>query len=143
MASFFNVANSALSTAFWSSARLPSTCFFCPVVSTCPAAYNARDTNLRLLSLLEEGLLARLLLALFPGKVVVRRNLVHHFGIQALEVYACACRNDISGVHSSEGDTVDFEWAGDEQDALRECFEEDDTLASEAAGEKDENRSGL
>ena len=51
--------------------------------------------------------------------------------------------DNIAGIDSSEGDTVDLEWASDEQDTLVEVLQEDDALATETASEEDEDGTGL
>lgn len=46
-------------------------------------------------------------------------------------------------VHPSERNTVDLEGTGDEEDALAQVLKEDDTLATEAAGQEDQDSTGL
>jgi hypothetical protein len=47
--------------------------------------------------------------------------------------------DNVAGVNSSEGNTVDLEWAGNEKDTLGEVLLEDDTLATETTSEENEN----
>jgi len=96
-----------------------------------------------LLSLLEEGLLTGLLLLLLADEVLGLRDLLDLLGVHTGDVDLVGCRNDVSGVDSSEGDTVDLEGAGDKEDTLVEGLEEDDALTPEAASEEDEDGSGL
>jgi hypothetical protein len=103
---------------------------------------NIADTYLWLLSLLEELLLALLLLTLFPGEVLVTSYLVDFLLVNAGEIDLVGCGNNITGIDPSERDAVDFEWTGDEEDALLERLEEYDTLATESASEEDEDRAG-
>lgn len=50
--------------------------------------------------------------------------------------------NDVSGVDSSERNTVDLEGAGDEQSAVLKRLEEDNSLASESASKENEDSAG-
>ncbi len=102
-----------------------------------------RKTDLWFLPLLEKCLLPTRLSFLLPREVSLISNLLNHLLINALQLHLGARGNNISGIHSSERYTVDFEGAGDEEDALREVLEENDTLAAEAAGEKDEDGTRL
>lgn len=96
-----------------------------------------------LLSLLEESLLAGLLLGLLADKVLGLGNLIDLLGVDTGEVDLLGCSDDVSGVDSSQGDAVDLEGAGDEQNTLVEGLQKDDTLAAETAGEQDQDRAGL
>jgi len=98
---------------------------------------------LRLLSLLEERLLTGLLLGLLRREVLWLRNLRDLLLVDALQVHLLGCRNDVSSIDSPERDAVDLEGAGNEENALVESLQEDDTLASEAAGEEDQNGTRL
>lgn len=51
--------------------------------------------------------------------------------------------DNVAGVDAAQGNTVDLEGARDEQDTLVEGLEEDDALAAEAAGEQDQDGTGL
>lgn len=109
-----------------------------------PEVFGASSVSyLWLLSLLEESLLAGLLLGLLANEVLGLGDLVDLLGVDAREVDLLRCSDDVSGVDSSQGDTVDLEGAGDEQDTLVEGLQEDDTLAAEAAGEQDQDGAGL
>jgi len=98
---------------------------------------------LGLLSLLEESLLTSLLLGLLGGEVLGLRDLLNLLLVEARDVDLVRGSDDVSGVDSSERDTVDLEGAGDEEDTLVEGLQEDDTLATEAASEEDEDSTGL
>ena len=92
------------------------------------------STNLGLLCLRKEFLLPLLpLLWFFSIKVPVASHLVYRSLVQAAQVDLDACGNDVSRVDPSEWDSVDFERPRDEQNALREMPEENDTLAAEPA----------
>ena len=92
-----------------------------------------------LLSLLEELLLALLLLALFPGEVLVTSYFINLLLINAGEIDLMGCGNNVAGVDSPKRNTVDFEWTSDEENTLLERLEEDDTLAAESTSEEDED----
>lgn len=103
----------------------------------------SKKSYLGLLSLLEEGLLAGLLLGLLGGEVLGLRDLLDLLLIEARDVDLVGSGDDVSGVDSAEGNTVDLEGAGDEEDALVKGLQEDDTLATETASEEDEDSAGL
>lgn len=96
-----------------------------------------------LLSLLEESLLGLLLLALLLGEVVGGGRLLDGLLVNAANIDARAGRDHVAGIHPSEGNTIDLEGASDEEDTLVEVLEEDDTLATETAGEEDQNGARL
>jgi len=98
---------------------------------------------LSLLSLLEESLLTSLLLGLLGGEVLGLSDLLDLLGVKAGDIDLLGGGDDVSGVDSSQRNTVDLEGTGDEEDTLVEGLEEDDTLAAEAAGEEDQNGTGL
>lgn len=98
---------------------------------------------LGLLALLEESVLTGLLLGLVGGEVLGLRDLVDLLLVEAGDVDLVGSGDDVSGVYSSQGDTVDLEGSGDEENTLFEGLEEDDSLASETASEEDENGTGL
>lgn len=98
---------------------------------------------LGLLSLLEESVLTGLLLGLLGGEVLGLGDLLDLLLVEAGDVDLVRGGDDVSGVDSSEGNTVDLEGAGDEEDALVESLQEDDSLAAEAAGEEDEDGAGF
>lgn len=131
------------SMAFWSLARALATFFFCSGLSDPGLSNRKQITYLGLLSLLEESLLGLLLLALLLGEVVGGGSLLDGLLVNTLDVDARAGGDHIAGVHPSERNTVDLEGAGDEENTLVEVLEEDDTLATEATGEEDQNGTGL
>lgn len=97
-----------------------------------------------LLSLLEKSLLAGLLLlGLLANKVLGLGDLLDLLGVNTGKVNLLGGGDDVSGVDPSQGDAVDLEGAGDEQNTLVEGLEEDDTLAAEAAGQQDQDGTGL
>lgn len=98
---------------------------------------------LGLLALLEEGVGASLLLGLLGGEVLWLGDLVNLLLVEAGDVDLVGGGNDVSGVDAAEGDAVDLEGAGDQQDTLLKVLEEDDALATEAAGEEDQDGAGL
>lgn len=98
---------------------------------------------LRLLALLEEGLLTGLLLSLLPGEVGGLGDLVDLALVETVQVNLVGGSDDVSRIDPSQGDTVDLEGAGNEEDTLVEGLEEDDALASESAGEENEDGAGL
>lgn len=100
-------------------------------------------THLWLLSLLEEGLLASLLLGLVGGEVLGLRNLLDLLLVQARQVDLLRRRDDVPGVDPAQGHTVDLEGTGNEEDALVEGLEENNALAAESAGEEDQDGAGL
>jgi hypothetical protein len=98
---------------------------------------------LGLLSLLEESLLAGLLLGLLGGEVLGLGNLIHLLLVKTGEVNLVGSGDDVSGVHPSQGHTVNLEGAGDKEDTLVEDLKENDALAAEATGEEDQDGTGL
>lgn len=52
------------------------------------------------------------------------------------------CGNNIAGVNSPERNTVDFERAGNKENTLLECLQENDTLATESASKEDQDGAG-
>lgn len=98
---------------------------------------------LGLLSLLEESLLASLLLGLLGGEVLGLGNLLNLGLVDASKVDLERGGDDISGVDAAEGNTVDLEGSGNEEDTLVEGLEEDDALATEATGQENQDGTGL
>lgn len=96
-------------------------------------------TYLGLLALLEERILARLVCGLAVGEVAVLADLVQDLGVDALQVHLGGGSDNISGVDPSQGNAVDFEGTGDEEDTLGQVLEEDNTLAAEATSEEDDD----
>lgn len=100
-------------------------------------------TYLGLLALLEESILTRLVGGLILGEVAVLAGLLHNLLVYALQVDAGRGGNDISGVYSAKGNTVDFEGTGNKEDTLGEVLEDDDALAAEATSKEDDDGTGL
>lgn len=100
-------------------------------------------THLGLLALLEESLLRLLLGLLLLGEVIGSSDLLEGLGVNTGDVDALGGGDHIAGVDTAEGNAVDLEGAGDEENTLVEVLEEDDTLATEAASEEDEDGTGL
>jgi len=63
--------------------------------------------------------------------------------VEAGDVDLVGGGDDVSGVDAAQGDTVDLEGAGDEENTLVEVLEEDNALAAESASEKDQDGAGL
>lgn len=99
-------------------------------------------THLGGLALLEESLLAGLLGGLVLGEVAGVAGLLQDGFVDTSNIHLGRGRNDVPGVHPSEGDAVDFEGTGDEEHTLLEVLQDDDTLAAEAASEEDDDGAG-
>jgi hypothetical protein len=52
------------------------------------------------------------------------------------------CSDNVAGVNTAEGNTVDFEGTGNEENTLAEVLQENDALAAEATSEEDEDGAG-
>jgi hypothetical protein len=100
------------------------------------------ETHLRLLALLEERVLSRLLRLLVLGEVARLASLLQDIFANTLDVHLGRGRNNVSGVDPSEGNAVDFERTGDEENTLLEVLEEDDTLAAEATSKENDDGAG-
>lgn len=100
-------------------------------------------TYLGLLALLEESLLASLLLSLLGGEVLWLGDLLNLLLVQTGDIDLEGGGDDISGVDSSQGNAVDLEGTSDEENTLVKSLEENNTLAAEATGEEDQNGTGL
>lgn len=94
------------------------------------------------LSLLEEGLLAGLILGGIASEVFGLCDLVDLGLVNTGKVDFLGGGDNVSGVDASQRDAVDLEGTGHEEDALVEGLEEHYTLASESASQKDENGTG-
>lgn len=101
------------------------------------------ETHLGLLALLEESLLGLLLGLLLLGEVLGSGDLLNGLGVDTGDVNALGGGDNVAGVDTAEGDTVDLEGTGDKEDTLLEVLEEDDTLATEAASKENQNGTGL
>jgi len=96
--------------------------------------------GLLLLLTLEESLLSGGLLGgLGAGKVGIVQLSIDLGGIK-LDLGGGG--NDVGLVDTLEGDTVDLEGAGDEQQARLELLQEDNTLAAVATGQEDKDGTG-
>lgn len=100
-------------------------------------------THLGLLALLEESLLGLLLGLLLLGEVLRGGDLLDGLGVDTGDVDALGGGDHVAGVDTAEGNAVDLEGSGDEEDTLVEVLEEDDTLAAEATSEEDQDGTGL
>ena len=100
-------------------------------------------THLWLLSLLEECLLSLFLIFLLSRKVLFAANFVHDFGVDTRKVDFCAGCNHISRVDPPKWYSIDFEWAGNEKNALIESLEEDYTLSTETTSKENEDSTRL
>lgn len=98
---------------------------------------------LALTTLCEERLLTLLLRLAIPRKVPLSTHLVDYSGVERRYVDGGLGRDHVAAVDAAERDAVDFEGAGDEENALVEGLEEDDALAAEAAREQDQDAAGL
>lgn len=96
-----------------------------------------------LLPLLEESLLASLLLGLLSNEVLGLSNLLDLLVVDSGQVNLLGCGDDVSGVDPAQGHAVDLEGTGNEEDTLVEVLQEDDALATETASEEDQDGAGL
>jgi hypothetical protein len=136
------VAKSALSTDFWSSTRSFAVSFFCR-----RSQYDTHEgvitcTYLRLLALLEERILTRLVGGLVLGEVAVLADLIQNLRVDALQVDGGGGCDDIAGVDPSQRNAVDFERTGDKENTLGKVLQENDTLAAETTSEEDNDGTG-
>lgn len=105
--SFLMVANSALSTAFWSLARAEVIFFFyCFAVSAQVNSPGSSDpasavTDLRFLALLKELFLPLLVCGLVLSKISLLSNLFDHLLIYSFQFHLRTCSNNISRIDSS------------------------------------------
>jgi hypothetical protein len=116
--SFLIVDRRALSTAFWSAARLLEGFFFCSVVSSDPTPLKRVFPHLCLLSLLEELLLSLLFVTLLSRKVLVTSNLIDLLRVNARQIDLLGSGDNITRVDSSQRNTVNLEGTGNEKHAL-------------------------
>jgi hypothetical protein len=93
--------------------------------------------------LLEKFRLSLFLLSCFSCEVLVSSYLINLLRINTGKIDLVGSSDDITSVYSSEWDTVDFEWTGDEENTLGKALEENDTLATETASEEDKNGTRL
>lgn len=92
----------------------------------------------RLTALLEEVIFVLLL----TRPVLVLGYTRNDVGVYGGDVNDGRGGNDVAVVYAAQRDTVGFEGAGDEEDALLELAQENDALATEAAREEDQDGSG-
>lgn len=112
------------------------------LVFTFKSSQLALNSYLWLLALLEELGLAGLLVGRLTGEVLLVGDLLDLLGVDTGDINLVGCGDNVAGVDAADGDTVDLEWAGDEENTLVEGVQEDDTLATEAASEENEDGSG-
>jgi len=89
---------------------------------------------------IEELLLLGLLGVLLLGEVLVVELLQ---SLNTVEIDLGGSGDDVSGIDSAEWDTVDLEWAADEEETVGEWLEVDNTLSTESTSEDDEDGSWL
>lgn len=100
-----------------------------------------RKSYLWLLALLEELGLASLLGGTLASEVLLAGDLLDLLGINTGDIDLVGGGDNVAGVDAADWDTVDLEWASDEEDTLVKVVQEDDALATETASEEDENGS--
>jgi hypothetical protein len=101
------------------------------------------STHLGGLALLEESILSRLLGGLVLGEVAILGGLLQNGLIHAIQIHLGRSGDDIAGIYPSQGNAIDFERTGDEEDALGKVLEENNTLATEAASEENDDGTRL
>jgi hypothetical protein len=101
------------------------------------------STYLGLLALLEERILTRLAGSLVGGEVTILAGLVKDLLVDTLQINRSRGSDDIAGVYPSEGNTVDFEGTGNEENTLGKVLKDDNALAAETASKKDDDGAGL
>lgn len=94
------------------------------------------------LALLEESILA-LALLLLASPVLVLAHAVQDFAIEVGDIDGCAGCDYVAVVDAAQRHAVGLEGTGDQENALRELAQENDTLAGEATGEEDQDGAGL
>lgn len=109
------------------------------IFSIDPACQSSVHTDLWLLALLEELLLSLLLVTSLTSKVLLAGNLLDLCRVNAGDVDLVRCSDNVAGVDAAEGNTVDLEWTGDEENTLGEVLQENDALAAEATSKEDED----
>lgn len=110
-----------------------------PIFPNRPPSSPGSSTHLELVGLgLEKLLLIGLLGLLLLGEV----GIVVLGNINTLEIDLGGGGDNVAGVDAAEGDTVDLEGAGDEDDTLLKGLEVDDALAAETTGEDDDDGTG-
>ena len=89
--------------------------------------------------MLEKLFLSVLLVALLPREVLLSGNLLNLRLVKTRDINLLGCGNNVAGINSSEGNTIDLEWTSNKKNTLREMVQKDDTLSTETTREKDEN----
>lgn len=90
--------------------------------------------------MLHESLLTLLLLALlFPAEVFWAADFLQRRLVESADIDFGRGGNDISSVHAAYWYAVDLEGSGDEECAFFQVLQENDSLATETAGEKDKD----
>jgi len=92
-----------------------------------------------LLALLEECLFSSLLLTLSVSKVLVSSYLIDLGLVNTCEIDLLGSCDNVASIDSAERNTVDLEWASDEENTLGDVLEENNTLAAETTSEEDEH----
>ena len=100
-------------------------------------------THLGLLALLEESVLAGLVGGLVLGEVAVLAGLLDNRLVYTREVDLGGGGNDISGVYSAQGNTVNFEGTSNKENTLGKVLEDNNALATEATSKEDDDGTGL
>ena len=77
-----------------------------------------KSTHLWLLALLEESILSGFLGLFVLGEVTVLASLGQDCLIDSIDIHLGRCGDDIASVYPSQGNAIDFERAGDEEDTL-------------------------
>lgn len=96
-----------------------------------------------LLALLEESFLWCLLFWLLSSKVLWVWDFLDLGLVDTGQIDLGGCGDNVTSVNSADGDTVDLEWAGHEENTLVKSLQEDDTLATETTSEEDQDFSGF
>jgi len=104
--------------------------------------YLFQISYLWLLSLLEECLLALLLLCLVCCEVLVPRDLIKLLLLNTGDIDLLGSGDNVTSVDSAEGNTVDLERTSNEENTLWEVLQEDDALATETTSEENEDSTG-
>ena len=99
----------------------------------------AAGASYRRLVALEELLLLGLLDVGLAGEVLVG-ELVE---LESGDVDLSGGGNDVAGVDATEGDAVDLEGTGDEDDTVAQGLKVHDTLATETTSENNQDSTGL
>lgn len=77
------------------------------------------------------------------GEVAVLAGLLDDLLVYACKVDLGGGGDDIAGVYSAEGNTVNFEGTGNKENTLGKVLEDNDALAAEATSKEDDDGTGL